>query len=191
MIKLYDALLTDILPDIFSDAEKTKAYAMAERAVRQKIYDAARIISVYANMDILPDDIHDLMAKENKTPYYTNDMPREKKVELIRGTMRWHTTAGTVDAVQKMIDTVFGEGTVKEWFEYDGEPFYFRISTSTEVTPEKLEQFRDVIRKVKNTSSTLEKISLENDIAMTINEKGGVFVETFQTIQKGENHGKV
>ena len=51
----------------------------------------------------------------------------EKKRELINESIDWHRHKGTRYAVDQMLKIVFGQGRVTEWYEYGGEPYFFRI----------------------------------------------------------------
>lgn len=178
MTKLYNVLLTDILPDVFTDAEKTKAFAEAERDVRRMIYDFAVRAMIYIHLDKQKDEVLDLMAAEMKTQYYSSELDQETKLHLIRNTMRWHIRAGTAGAVQEMIQTVFGSGEVMEWFQYGGEPFYFRIRADDDLTPDMLNKFREQISRVKNTTSTLEAIQIHHEMIQDICVSGSIQTDT-------------
>ncbi len=177
MTKLQDALLCDIVPDIFSDTVKLRAYSLATRTVRRMICDYAERMMIYKNLERLPDAILDLCAAEMKTLYYSSDLPREIKVKLIRDTIYYRIKAGTTEAVQEMAQTVFGDAKVVAWHEYGGAPYYFRISTTDNVSEETLALYKSVISKVKNTVSTLEHIEIVNSLEFDVQMAGGVTVE--------------
>ncbi|MCM1245902.1 MAG: phage tail protein [Roseburia sp.] len=168
MTDLYDVLLTDILPDVFTDAEKTKAFAEAERDVRRMIYDFSVRAMIYIHLDRQKDEVLDLIAAEMKTQYYSSGFDRDTKIRMIRNTIRWHIQAGTAGAVQEMIKTVFGSGEVIEWFDYGGDPFCFRIRADDDITPDMLNKFREQIHRVKNTVSTLEAIQIHHEMVQEL-----------------------
>lgn len=179
MIDLKDVLLTDILPDIFDDLPKLKAYAAAEQKMRKIIYRYAERTMIYKNIVNLPESILDLLAAEMDTPYYDSALPTKTKAELIRSTLPWKMRAGTVWAVQGMVETIFETGTVTPWHEYGGKPYFFRISTDAEVSPERLEEIRQIIDKIKNTEDTLESIVFLAEFEQNIKIKSGVTVDEF------------
>ncbi len=196
MTDLYNVLLTDILPDVFTDAEKTKAFAEAERDVRRMIYDFSVRAMIYVHLDSQKDEVLDLIAAEMKTQYYSSGLDRETKLRLIGNTMRWHIQAGTAGAVQEMIQTVFGSGEVMEWFEYGGEPFYFRIRADDDLTPDMLDEFKERISRVKNTVSTLETILIHHEMVQDICVSGGIRSDSVinimcEELQEGELHGEL
>lgn len=182
MTDLQDVLLTDILPDIFSDAVKTRAFALAERSVRRMIYEYALKVMFYRNLSMLDDSVLDLMAAELKTQYYDSSFDREVKIRLIENTLRWHMLAGTRAAVEELAGSVFGTNDVKEWFEYGGEPYYFKINTERDFSTEIFSVFKDMIRKVKHTAASLENVSLSKSIFLPLEVQSGTVVEEVVTV---------
>ena len=63
MTDLKDVLLTDILPEIFVDLAKFKAYSVAERKVRRIIYEYAERTMIFRNLENLPGTSLDLLAE--------------------------------------------------------------------------------------------------------------------------------
>lgn len=75
----------------------------------------------------------------------------------------WHMSAGTPAAVEELITAVFGEGTIQEWFEYDDEPYYFKIKTNAQMTENMNAQFSSMLRKVINTRSHIRAIEIHRE----------------------------
>lgn len=179
MTDLKDVLLTDILPDIFVDLAKLKAYAIAEQKMRRIIYKYAEHTMIHQSIENLPGSILDLLAAEMDTPYYDSALSPRTKAALIRNTLPWKMKAGTVWAVQGMVETIFKTGTVIPWNEYGGVPYFFKISTGAEVSQERLEEIRKIINRVKNTEDTLESIVFLVGLEQNIKIRSGVTVDEF------------
>lgn len=179
MTDLENILLTDILPDIFGDPAELKAYAAAERKMRKIIYTYAENTMIYSCLESQPNAILDLLAAEMDTPYYDSTLPQRTKAELIRNTLPWKMKAGTLWSVQSMVETVFKTGTVTPWHDYGGAPYFFKISTNAEVSPERLEEIRKIIHKIKNTEATLESIMFLVGLKQNIKIRSGVAVDEF------------
>lgn len=77
-------------------------------------------------------------------------------------------TAGTPAAVEELVAIVFGEGEVSEWFEYGGEPYWFKIRTNALLTEDMTTYFSEMIRRVKNTRSHIEAIEIHRTIEQTL-----------------------
>ena len=167
MINLYDAEIVDILPESISDPDEVKAVSYAIKKAMQKFLGYCDNAYVYASIDTMPEFALDLLAVELNTQYYDTGLPIENKRELIKNTFIWYQNSGTPSAVEELIAAVFGEGEVKEWFEYGDEPYYFKILTNAQLTPDIAEQFATIIGNVKNARSRLRKIDIERSVHQT------------------------
>lgn len=164
MIKLYNSNITDILPEALSGKNEVIALGYAINKAMQRLIEYCRNTSVYAVIDTAPDYVLDMLALELNTQYYDDSLEIEAKRKLIKNTLVWYMSAGTPAAVEELIAAVFGEGEVKEWFEYGGEPYFFKILTNALMTPEMNEQFTTMLRRVKNARSHIEAIEIHRTI---------------------------
>lgn len=174
MISFYDSEILDILPDNMKSQPECIALSYALKRANQKIIEYSNNTSVYAVIDVLPEKILDVLAIELRTQYYDDTFPIERKRALVKNTMLWYHKAGTVSAVQEMIDNVFESGTVLEWYDTGGQPGTFTISTTNLITPELIEEFNKVVNNVKNVRSHLENIVVGNRVDMRFNVAIGI-----------------
>lgn len=168
MIKYTEAELISVLPPYLKNSADVQAISYAFRMAMSKVIRFSVMTSLYANTDELDEDLLDLMALELKTQYYDENMDIQTKRELIKNTLAWYKKAGTPAAVAELVAAAFGEGKVEEWFEYGGKPYMFRIVTNASLTPEMNALFNQMIKKVKNTRSHLESISIIRTIRQTL-----------------------
>lgn len=162
MINLYDGHITDILPPALSNDPKTKALSYAINKAMQRMIDYSRNICVYATIDTLPEEILDLLALELNTQYYDDSLSIGIKRRLIKNTLKWYMSTGTLAAVEEAVAAVFGNGEVQEWFDYGGEPYHFKIQTSNiNTTDEMIQQITDIVSGVQNVRSQLEEVIVE------------------------------
>lgn len=165
MIDYYNGQISDIMPShFFADDPARQALSLAIRDGTRMLDDYTKRIYVYCSIETAPEEIIDLLAKELRTQYYRDSMDIEVKRVLVRSTLIWYMTAGTPAAVEELVSVVFGEGEVKEWFDYGGDPYYFKIRTNAALTPDIDAYFSDMIRRVKNTRSHLEAIEIHREI---------------------------
>ncbi|HED5389959.1 TPA: phage tail protein I [Campylobacter jejuni] len=71
---------------------------------------------------------------------------------------------GTAFAIKEALSAVFPTAVVKEWFEYAGEPYFFRVKVSTsEISFDErtLGVLDRLIKDFKNVRSVLEAIEIE------------------------------
>lgn len=170
MTNFYDSEILNILPDDMKSKPECIALSYALKMANQRFIQHANKTSIYAVIDTLPEKVLDILALELRTQYYDETFTIERKRALVKNTMLWYHKAGTVSAVQEMIDNVFSSGVVLEWYETGGEPGTFTISTTNMISPELIEEFNKVISNVKNVRSHLENIITGNraDISLYV-----------------------
>ena len=109
----------------------------------------------------MDDKILDELAWQFHVDFYSVDFPIHVKRNLIKNAKKIHKLKGTPAAVENLLSSIFGNATLKEWFEYDGEPFMFKVRIEVENNINSLlDKFEKSINTVKNTRSHLEKIEL-------------------------------
>ena len=192
MTNFEESEISQILPVSLKYLPEVKAISYAIGNAMGKLIQYSHLASVYAAIDILPEDILDLLATELRTQYYDSNMDIERKRDIIKKTLLWHDRAGTPSAVKELVEVIFGEGQITEWFEYGGNPYRFKIKTNALLTPNMSEEFSVIIRKVKNTRSHLEAIEIErridNEIICAVgqlgNYKPAAIIDGFQDEQE-------
>lgn len=168
MISYYDGQLTDIMPGNISKKPEVKALSYALQQACRLLYRYSRRLYIYSNLDEQPEDVIDLLASELRTQYYRSTLDIDTKRRLVKNTLIWYMSAGTPQAVEELVEAVFGEGEVKEWFEYGGEPYWFKIITNAMLTEDMNTFFSVMIRRVKNTRSHIEVIEIHRTVELTI-----------------------
>ncbi|HDZ4965299.1 TPA: phage tail protein I [Campylobacter jejuni] len=71
---------------------------------------------------------------------------------------------GTAWAIKEALCTVFPTAVVKEWFEYSGKPYFFKVKVSTtnvSFDERTLNTLERLIKDFKNVRSVLEAIEIE------------------------------
>ena len=162
MINLSNSNITNILPESLSSNPKTKALGYALNKAMQRLVGYCQNIGVYAAIDTAPEQILDLLAVELNTPYYDDSMSVSVKRNLIKNTLVWYTNTGTPASVTEAVAAVFGNGEIEEWFDYGGEPYHFKVHTTTiNSTDEMLQQLTDIVSMMQNVRSYLEEVIVE------------------------------
>lgn len=165
MIKLAEGGLLDCFPD--KEAPEIVALSYALQKAINLVITRADESRVYCAIEQLPERILDVLAVEMRSLYYDENLPIEKKREIVKNTMQWYTKAGTPSAVEELIQTVFGIGKIVEWFDYEEGPFIpgtFDIITSAIMEKDMIEKFASIIKKVKNARSHVRRILVEREI---------------------------
>ncbi|MDU6040051.1 MAG: phage tail protein I [Clostridium butyricum] len=163
MINIYDSKITDILPDYIKTDCEVQAIGFSISNQIKKIKDKVKIVQLFHSIDILPENILDILAVELRTQYYDEMLEVDIKSNLIKNSLALYLCSGTPAAVEEVISILFGEGVVKEWFDYEGEPynFYLDIKPTKPITEDKIKQIDKMISNVKNCRSWMEYIKFK------------------------------
>ena len=169
MIKLADYRTEKALPAEMRTPERI-ALAYAFDMQKKKFIERMERVYIWADLEKVDDNKLDFLAVENRVLFYNTGLAPAVKRNLIRNSIYWYMKLGTRQAMEEMIDTVFGnENTsVEEWYTYAGEPFHFRIAVGTEVTQTSIKDFLRYLKQVKNARSRFDYMVFQNGITLTI-----------------------
>ncbi len=167
MIKISEGELLDLLPSqLKNDTDMIcLSYALKCAVDSLLVYERQTMTDNF--IDSLPEKILDVLAVELRSPYYLDSMDIETKRSVIKKTLIWHTKAGTPYAVSEMIEAIFGEGELVEWFNFtegSRDPGYFDIVTNARMTEDIVESFMNIIKRVKNERSHIRRILINRSV---------------------------
>ena len=161
MIKDIESIsLLDILPNSILTDPQIASAAKALDAELQSVTRAVVETLHLSRLDVLPETVVDLLAWQWHVDYYEPiGMDLDTKRRLVRESIAWHRMKGTPAAIEAVASAAFDKTTVKEWYEYGGKPYYFKIVTE-DVTTDKdtLNRLRRAVDSVKNVRSWLEEV---------------------------------
>ncbi len=162
MTKLQEASLYEILPfNIKSENIEVQALSYAIQQTISMLCKFSDGIRVMAVIDDMPEKVIDNLAVELNLPCYHPESNLNVKRALVKDAFVWHTIAGTVAAIRKYFSTISQDTDIQEWFDYDGEPYHFRIVANVpedqEVTESVLIDIAQQIVKLKNARSVLDE----------------------------------
>ena len=161
MIDLYNASVLDGLPDIIKNQIWAQAMAKAAKKNKQYILDKARVLPLFAAVDIQPEFILDQMALDLRVHEYSQNFYIEKKRELIKTSLSRWSKAGTKAAVEDLCSKIFGDAHVLEWYQYNGRPYFFKVTCkNTQITDKDVDAFKKAINSIKRLSAWLDNIEL-------------------------------
>lgn len=117
------------------------------------------LLTTWNHIDELGEDELDALAWELNIFWYDKSADIDVKRNLVKNSDQVYRKLGTKWAVENVISAYFGDGYIREWNEYGGEPGYFRVfSSNPNITNTLLDQFLNILNKVKRHSSKLEGI---------------------------------
>lgn len=163
MTDLYNGQITDLLNNAHRYDPEVIAFSYAILQEKRRIMQELAQTRTMSVIDDLPESILDVLAVELRTPYYVDSLSVDAKREIIKKSFLWAARAGTVSAVEELVQTVFGEsGEVVEWFKYDGIPGKWQLKVDLSQHPDLLDRSLDEINRllklVGRCSAHLEKV---------------------------------
>ena len=196
MINIRDGMTLDLIPEALRKEPEIQAASFALHETAKMLLDKVDRSMVYAGIDILPEEIIDLLAEEFRAQYYDGSMSMQKKRESVKKAMQWYKKAGTLSAVDELVEFMYGDHKVHEWFQYDGQPYTFRVEImglNAQTTEKGMENFLSALQKVKNTRSLLEMLIFHRRIDQQVYSGAAAasysrqVIVDFYTEQKTEN----
>jgi len=155
--------ILNILPPNIAEDRNVKmtaeAFDKALRDIIKKIPGVA-IIKDLALNQIVNETLMDLLAWQFHVDFYDPALPINIKRELVMKSLDWHCRKGTPAVVEEIVSTVFSKAKIEEWYEYEGNPYCFRVATAEEMPDqETITKLIRAINSVKNTRSLLETLT--------------------------------
>ena len=118
-------------PDVLRDGANLQALGKIIADALETRYRETITAALYPRIDELDESILDLLAEELKTPFYYPGISVEAKRRLIKQTRIYYNIIGTAGACKRMLKAAFPGSSIQEWFDYNGEPYHFRVIVDT------------------------------------------------------------
>ncbi len=159
-----DYRIADRLPESLS-SDNIRELAETIDAKMGELNRMSELVSIYPRIDKLSSNLVDALAVQFHVDYYDKGLPLDTRRALVKNSMRWHLRKGTKGVVQEMVQTIFASGVVQEWYEYGGDPYYFRVELMTpmRITPDNLNLLVKLINLVKNVRSWLDELDFKRE----------------------------
>jgi phage tail P2-like protein len=168
-MKLSDIEFIRLIPQFMRDDPAVKGLAAGIDKIIPGLHAAIKMLPTWDSIDQLSSAELDELADELNILWYETTAPIETKRSLILESDKVYAHLGTKWAVEKVIRSYFGDGSIEEWFEYDGEPGHFRVlSSNPSLNNEKLTEFLNLLEKVKRASAKLDGISITLDAELVL-----------------------
>lgn len=172
-----------------SIAQDVKIQALAEAVTVELLEVVGKIdrLRILPNLSKLPEAVVDQLAWHFSVDFYDVTLPRATKEQLLYQSIAWHRRKGTVKVVEEMVSAVHSHGRVVENWDYDGEPYHFKIVVEGEpiTDPRALENLIYAISSVKNVRSWLDGIEYERGLNCDIYFGGATYIHREVEIKHG------
>ena len=130
------------------------------------IKEAIRKIENFNNALKIDEKFLDLMVDEYEARAF-RDFESNLR-ELVRFAQQNYSKLGTVGAVKKVFEALEVEAEIKEWFEYNGEPYHFKILVSGVKKEEDWIKGVKLLNFAKNVRSVLDSVGINKKLNSTI-----------------------
>lgn len=159
MSNLKDLELKSILPTSISEDEGVKGTADAVSEELTAVTDLIPIALVYSRINLLPEKILDLLAWQFHVDDYDDSARIEIKRKQVKTAIAVHRYKGTAYAVRLVVDGLAGGAKVREWPEYEGKPYHFRV-----------EQMPDMVRCGEDVNALVRAIGSAKNVRSWLDE---------------------
>ena len=184
-MKLNTLNLSRLIPAFMRDDDNFKALIYAITDEFKLLHNQTQLISLYKNINILPENILDELAEQFSITEYSKTYEVGIKRNLIKDCFATHKRRGTVASVEDVCAKIFGDALVEEWFEYSGEPYHFKVYTENlNVSDTMIADFKRVINETKNVRSYLDELvvsainSMDLYVGMALSMSDDFYIET-------------
>jgi phage tail P2-like protein len=165
---IYNAKLIDLMPANMQDEAQIKAYCAAFDAMDAIVTAAISKVYVLADIGGQDGNVTDYLALQQHIDYYNRSLPLETRRGLVKNSGFIHKIEGTKAAVEKVARLVFGSATVQEWYDYDGNPYYFKVLINEfPDSGNQLDEVKRAVNSAKNARSVLDSVTI---IATTVTD---------------------
>lgn len=153
----------ELVPESLQSDPQVIAACAALDIELEEIYDELPSVAFWTDISKIVPPLLDVLVWEYHVDIHQmvrdgSLLTDEQKRQLIDDSIIWHQHKGTKWAVETACEVVLGVVKLYEWFEYGGEPFFFRLRTS-ELLPdaETVQRLMQVIIETKNVRSWMEE----------------------------------
>ena len=162
-MKLPETELLKLLPAFMKNDEAVAALCKALDVLIRGIGKRAPTLRTWDQIDHLTEAELDELAYELNIDWWNPSWGIDEKRATAKTAIATMRKRGTKQAMQMVLESVFGNGNVEEWFEYGGEPYSFRVNVNTEFTKEKFREFIGLMEKTKNVRSWFDGIIKQHE----------------------------
>lgn len=168
-------LMRTLPPSLKNDTRMMNLATVISAELRKVIGQVKQNV-IYARIDELPESVLDTLAYDLHVDWYDYNHPVEAKRAVIRDSVKVHMRLGTKYAVVTALGSLYPETEVEEWFQYGGEPYYFRIIL--DVTHSQVIATYSQIIKAVNLYKSLRSKLEDGENGIVFRSRTGILVRT-------------
>lgn len=140
--------------------KKTDALCYAVERQAKRIRELLQRLNVWSDLEHVKPSHYDYVAACLRALYYRSDLTNDQKLTAIKSAMLTYRYAGSMKAVEELLNNIFSEAEFIPWYEYGGKPFCFKVKTNETLTEENTSYFLNMVSKVKSARDQVEIIEI-------------------------------
>lgn len=161
---------TSLIP-LFEKAELHSIDLTAEKII-DNLNEEVQAFRTLANPLLCDEKYLPFLAYAYKVDFWDDNISVDKKRLLIKESILLHQKKGTLWALERVLEILEVKADISEWFNYGGDPYYFKIKLSIEQEFPHLNQLQKIIDVYKNVRSLFE-IDFDLFLQVPFNVKAG------------------
>ena len=163
-------MLKEIAPPNLLKDPIIKALLESTDPQLQKVKEQIINVIIYPRIDEIEDEsLLDLLAWQFHAEGYELAQTIEEKRNLVKNAIELHRYKGTKYAVEGVLKTLNLSGEIREWFEYGGQPYRFKLFMKSIMSdPALWEKLISLVNEYKNERSWLDGIGIHREHTQTV-----------------------
>lgn len=163
MNNLFNADYQKIFPENLKKYKNLRTLAIEfENSFKENIVSNIDKLAIYKNLELQSDEVLSELAWQYTIDNWQENLPREVKINLIKNAYWAHAKKGTKVAIIENLKKLNYPVMVREWFEYNGKPFTFKlVANHVNSNPNWIDELIEIIEKYKNCRSIVDTVDLE------------------------------
>ena len=171
-----------LLPDILRKDKRLRAFAELEGKNFKEVSVKLPYLFVYKLENLSDSEFEDLAWQFDISKVeWELATDRKQKEELIKNNILLKAKRGTPWAVKRVLELLGLQGQIKEWFEYGGQPYRFKVELGVEnreITTSLRDELIKLINEYKNERSWLDELILSYLAKAQVNILTGTMAES-------------
>ena len=152
-----------LFPNNLKKYKNLKALALQiEKELKINYLSEIEKLAIFKNLSSQSNKVLSQLAWQFSIDNWQESLSKEIKINLIKNAYWTHSKKGTKKAVEDCLKMLGYPITLQEWFEYNGNPYTYKVIISGEAFQETwITELIELIEKYKNCRSILETATIE------------------------------
>lgn len=176
-MNIYDMKWEELLPESLKGDSRIMAMAKAIGEQKRKIAAELWRVRVWQEIERMPEAVLDVIAYDLDVRWYDGEYPVAVKREVLKKLFSTYKTLGTPGAVKQCLGDIYQNAEIKEWWQYDGKPYRFKLELDAEYEGTDPERHNRAIARMgyyQNARSELDGIEYVGKAANNATAHQGV-----------------